>query len=469
MREAFPDVTLPADNGFYTKVDRWKRIFEGQPDWSKVKKVGLQDGGTRRLNMLGMAKILCDEFSHECFAEQVEVSCSDEQYQGFITEFFNREGFWNNLPILLSKGFSLGGCCMREYIENGRVRLNFVDGECFYPLSWDNNRITGGVFSDVTARGDNYYTLFELHRLENDTVTTECRLFRSPNPNALGVRVPLSELYDMAADSVSYDSDTPFFQYFKPDISNNQQTDLPLGISVYANCTDTLKSLDTVFDSFVREYVLGRKRIIVPSSCIQTVVDTATGEVRRYFDTDDEVYQALSCDEDRALHITDNTVSLRVQEHVDGINALLNTLCAQVGLSPGTLSFDRSGGMKTAAEVISEQSKTAQTMKSNKNLLVEFIEDMCRAVFKLAVFSGELPQADYELSVGFRDNIVIDDNTLIDNNVKLVSAGLKSKLTAIMEVLHCDEETARKELERIRKENTDDFSAEGERFDPSTV
>jgi hypothetical protein len=42
---------------------------------------------------------------------------------------------------------------------------------------------------------------------------------------------------------------------------------------------------------------------------------------------------------------------------------------------------------------------------------------------------------------------------MIDNNIKLVAAGLKSKLSAVMEVLKCDENTAMAEIERINKEN----------------
>ena len=264
-----------------------------------------------------------------------------------------------------------------------------------------------------------------------------------------------------------YPVSVPAFQYWKPDISNNQQTTLPLGVSIYANCIDTLKALDTVFDSFVREYILGKKRIIVPSSCIRTVVDPESGKSTSYFDTDDEVYQALKCDEDRDLKITDNTTVLRVQDHVNGINALLNILCSQVGLSAGALSFDQSKGMKTATEVVSENSKTAQTMKANKNLLVEFIEGMIKAVLELAVYSGELPKKEYSLSVAFKDNVIIDDNTLIENNINLVAAGLKSKVSAVMEIMKCDEATARAELEKIKQENSEMISAEGENFDPS--
>lgn len=67
--------------------------------------------------------------------------------------------------------------------------------------------------------------------------------------------------------------------------------------------------------------------------------------------------------------------------------------------------------------------------------------------------SGEISAREYSVTVGWNDNIIIDDNTLIDNNIKLVSAGLKSKIKAIMEVQKCDEATAREELARMSEES----------------
>ena len=59
---------------------------------------------------------------------------------------------------------------------------------------------------------------------------------------------------------------------------------------------------------------------------------------------------------------------------------------------------------------------------------------------------------DLEVSVNFDDSVIEDTNATIDRNIKLVQGGLRSKLTAIMEIEKCDEATARKELERIAED-----------------
>ena len=58
-----------------------------------------------------------------------------------------------------------------------------------------------------------------------------------------------------------------------------------------------------------------------------------------------------------------------------------------------------------------------------------------------------------EVTVDFDDSIIEDTNTTIDRNIKLVEGGLRSKLSAIMEINKCTEPEARKELKRIAEEN----------------
>lgn len=57
-----------------------------------------------------------------------------------------------------------------------------------------------------------------------------------------------------------------------------------------------------------------------------------------------------------------------------------------------------------------------------------------------------------DVTVDFDDSIIEDTNTTIDRNIKLVQAGLRSKLSAIMEINKCDEATAQKEMERIAED-----------------
>jgi A118 family predicted phage portal protein len=228
---------------------------------------------------------------------------------------------------------------------------------------------------------------------------------------------------------------------------------------------DTLHALDIAYDSFVREFRLGKKRIIVPARMIKQVVDPVSGKPVRYFDATDETYEALSTDDPDSLKIQDNSVELRVEEHVAGINAFLNILCLQVGLSAGTFSFDAKNGLKTATEVVSENSKTYKTVKNFQNMIKPAIERLVDNIIAVASlydleYDGAsikaLAEQGYEVSVMMDDGITQDRQTNINEGMALVNAKLMSKKKFLTDPKYgqgLTEEQADAELQQIASES----------------
>ena len=279
--------------------------------------------------------------------------------------------------------------------------------------------------------------------------------------NILGWWYPLNIMYPTLSPATEFDQlKQTMFQYIRTIVANFADDNSPLGMSVYASALDTLHSLDIAFDSLQREFVLGKKRIIVPAQCIKTFKD-GSGRMRRYFDATDEVWEALATDNPEGLKITDNTVELRIEEHVSAINALLAILCAQVGFEPGILSFDMTSGLKTATEVISQNSKTYSTVQNQQNNFREALERMVDSIIELSVRYGiewkgqsieSLAADGYSKSVKFDDGIIQDKDTNIDRGIKLVGAGLMSKFKMMTGTLGYTPEEAQVEIQRIAKE-----------------
>ena len=57
------------------------------------------------------------------------------------------------------------------------------------------------------------------------------------------------------------------------------------------------------------------------------------------------------------------------------------------------------------------------------------------------------------MRIAFSARQTVDRTEMIDRNIKLVEAGLRSRISAVMEVLDCTEEEAKRELSRIKEEN----------------
>ncbi len=454
-RRAFPDTILPDCENYYRSIiSQWEDIYKGEPPWAYTKKSGLYGKGERRLSMLHCAKVLCDSMAALTFSSQADIYCSSHKQQTYVNRVLQENGFWENMPSFFSRAYALGGGALRVFINGGKTCIDYVDADCFIPTGNSPGCISEGIFRSRYCKGGIYYTLLERHSMSDGHVVTDRALFSSKN-GTLGNPVPLDILFEELDEHSEYERFTePMFSYFRPAAANNLADGSMLGLSCFANCIDTLRSIDIAFDSLSREFVLGRKRIIVPSSCIRTVVDPDTGNISRYFDADDEVYQALKCDEERDLKITDNTAELRVSEHTEAINALLDILCFQTGLSTGTLSFSPAG-VKTAAEIKSMETRTEMTMQLNRCLAAELIERTVRCIIRCGIISGELPDEDINVRITFSDRQTVDRSEIIEQNIRLVEAGLRSRVSAVMAVLDCTEEEALSELEKIRRERND--------------
>ena len=86
----------------------------------------------------------------------------------------------------------------------------------------------------------------------------------------------------------------PLFQLITPNICNNIDLDSPLGISVYANAIRRSEgNSDLVYDSYMNEFVLGRKRIMVPISQAKRQMQE-DGVSAPVFDPNDAVYYLAS-------------------------------------------------------------------------------------------------------------------------------------------------------------------------------
>jgi A118 family predicted phage portal protein len=407
----------------FTNVEHWKDIYFGGGAWRYVHKGGL-DRGLRRVNSLGAARSVCAELASLCFASQAYLEFKDKYAEKFVTETLQDNGFWKCFPMFLEKVFALGGGVIKTYSEGDKVKLDFVGADMFFPTQFDEKNVYGGIIVSRPERGGKGYCHIERHEKTGDGFAIYNQLFDEDCRE-----INLSELYPNLHKKITVRNiGEPLFVYFRPAFSNNV-SGCPLGTSVFANAEDIIKSIDIVFDSLEREFVLGKKRIIVPTSAIQGIYDR-DGTLKRYFDTSDEVYQALSANDREELKITDNTSELRVTEHTEALELLLDLLCSQVGLSHGTLSY-LNGGNKTAAEILHQGTKTQRTKTSHQQIIREGLLELCRNIALLGKATEDIPLdsaiEDCIPKIIFADSCTEDNTAKIENALKLLEAGIITK------------------------------------------
>ena len=271
---------IPINEESYKQIDIWKAIYSGHyGDWHNVKYHTIDGQKSRKMASLNMAKVISQEMAALIFNEKCSINISDKALADDIKNVLDANNFIKEFQRYLEYTFALGGMVIKVYWDEG-IKLSYVTADCFIPIAWDNKHITEGVFVNEVSKGDKKYTLLEWHLVEGEEYVIKNELYESKNQGDLGVKVSLTTLYpDLEEEVRIKDLSKPMFVYFKPNTANNLDLSSPLGISLYANSLDTLKSLDIAFDSFQREFVLGKKRIIVPTSAIKTVVDPISGMI----------------------------------------------------------------------------------------------------------------------------------------------------------------------------------------------
>ena len=487
---------VPSYEQFYNfGIYIWKFLYRGfYRAWHMIPAPTIANpNGQREVYRMNAPKAVCSELAGLVWGEECEINVTmDGREQSeepdplgeFVKAVLADNAFREKMQESIEQGLALGGSAMKVWHDirrdaegneiegTDRICIGYAMADQFIPISWDNASVRECVFISRIAKGGWYYTRLEWHTWDGMTYAVKNELYRaemqkgasSDSQDILGIRVPLAEVYPELAEETIVPVGESLFCYWRTPIANNLDDNSPLGMSIYGNALETLHSLDICFDSFVREFRLGKKRIIVPARAVRTVIDPQTQQIRRYFDPGDETYEALATDDPADLKITDNSVVLRVDEHVSAINAFLNILCLQLGFSSNTFSFDSKGGIKTATEVVSENSKTFKTIKTVQNQIKPAIEHLVRSIVDVASMYemewegqkvADLAAGGYHVNVVFDDGITQDRQTNINEGVMLVGAGLLSKYTFLTDPKYgqgLTEEQAQAELQRIKGE-----------------
>lgn len=432
--------TVPDET--FSHIDEWLEWYQGYVKQFHSYSVynGMNRITQKRMTM-GMAKKVAEDWANLILNEKVAIKAG--KYSERLQEILDRNNFRVRGNQLVELTYALGTGAFVEYLADGEIVVDYIRAEMIYPISWDNGEITECAFGSYRTDTGRESIYLQIHRLgseegeNSDAYYIENHLIDAKT----GEKLELGDTEEIIDTRAEF----PLFQIIVPNIQNNIQLDSPMGISVYANAIDQLKGCDLIYDSYLNEFVLGKKRIIVPQSMAKIEMGQS-GDIRPIFDPNDTVYYAMPTDRNDDNKITENNMQIRAQEHELGIQRALDLLSLKVGMGTGRYQFDASGGAKTATEVISDKSDLYQNLRKNEIPVKAAVIAMGKAI---AFLDGK---EEVEVTVDFDDSIMEDSSATIDKNTKLVNAGLRSKLTAIMEIDKCSEEEAQKELERIAKE-----------------
>ena len=417
-----------------TYIEQWKSWYQGS-----VKSFHnyFIYNGQRKVNKkrftLNMAKEVSEDWADILWSEKCKISLKDENTQKQFDELADSLDLYTLITQLIEKSGALGTemAVVSAYdiiknedgmtldVSNAKTRVNIVDIDWIFPLSWDNTGITECAFGSVKYIGGQKHVVLSVHKLnDKGNYVIYNHLFSETNGN-------LTEVLGQEGTENEFDtkSNVKWFATFKPLLTNNLFENSPFGIPHYANAIDVMKTVDIDFDAFKNEVKDGRRRTFARAE----MFNYDNGEQKLTFDPNDTDIYMLPKGANKDDLIQSDTTNLRVNEQIEALNTSLNILGNKVGFEIDHYKYD-GGKLQTATAVISANSKMFRRKKKLEIGYESAIYDLAKAICYVSSTFGKYNINTDDMVVLFDDGVLEDTESIANRAMREVNAGLLSRV-----------------------------------------
>ena len=441
-----------------TYIDQWKSWYTGN-----VKNFhnyfiynGKKKTNQKRYTM-NMAKEISEDWSDILWSEKCKISLKDESSQEQFDELINSLDLYSLINQSLEKSGALGTemavVSVYDLIKNddgmyldvseAKTRVDLVDIDWIYPLSWNNKEITECAFGSVHYSGGQKYVVLSVHKIgDNGNYVIYNHLFRETNGN-------LTEITEENDTMREFDtkSNIKWFALFKPLLTNNLFNNSPFGIPHYANAIDNMKAVDISFDALKNEIQDGRKRIFARAE----MFNYEDGTQRWTFDPNDTSIYQLPSGANKDDLIQSDSDTLRTQQQIETLNTNLNILGNKVGFGENHYHFD-GVNLSTATAVVSSNSKLFRRKKKLEIGYESAIYDLVKAICYASTAFGKYNINSDDMVIQFDDSIIEDKEAESNRALRELSAGVLGRVEYREKIFGETPEIAEEAIKKIKEE-----------------
>ncbi|WP_394526546.1 phage portal protein [Lacrimispora sp. JR3] len=406
----------------YRAIGVWKSWYQGNVRGFHRYKI-CNGANTVRCDRLsaGMAKMLSEDLADDLMNEKVGITMPEEPEKNFVDDILNQNNWAvqsNNyqerkcytgtvayVPFLDKAEIAVDGSVIPG---EGTISINYFDAEDIYPLSWVNGIITECAFVSVRVIKGKKYAHIQMHVMEGNEYVIQNYVVECTSGAGTEIRPEdwkQLKPFESMSEKVYTGSDKRQFVIDRLNNVNNIDPDSPMGVALFANAIDQLKGIDTVYDSYVNEFVLGKKRIFVAPEMLARNED---GDP--VFDPNDVTFYQLPEDSLKDKPLIEVNMDIRAEQHSRAMNDFLNILSVKCGFGTQHYRFE-SGSIQTATQVISENSDMYKTIKKHEIILDSAIKELVKIILRLGNVLGKGLDEEAEVLVDFDDSIIEDKAT----------------------------------------------------------
>lgn len=301
-----------------------------------------------------------------------------------LNELAEEDGWASTLLEAAEIGSALGGFYLRPAWDQtlaDRPLLTFIHPDHAVP-EWRWGQLVAVTFWREVLRDDKgvVWRHLERHETVNGTGVILHGLYAG-DADRLGISRPLGEHAETAglADEIPLPGGIRLDVRYVKNALNRRHRGKPIGRADTSGCEDIMDALDETMTAWMREIRLAKPRIIVPSEFLES-----KGRGRgKTFDVDAEIFSPLEMDpaNQEKAGITVAEFDLHTEKYAATCLDLFERIVRTAGYSPGSFGLQSTGvegggGLKTATQVDSEDSKSNRTTGRKQGYTRRPLEDV---------------------------------------------------------------------------------------------
>ena len=369
-------------------------------------------GTAYKLQRLNFAKRCCSDDANLC--EVLEINAGPGEQNDAVNDILNAGEFQTQYRKQLEKTSADGtvACYIRldnaTLLDNGKatggdIRLNYVEADCFIPLTVVNDIVTEAGFSGTSLRGGKKQTTLVLFVLnESGLYEAETHVFDEKG----------NELQEYATTAILGDV-KPFAVMRNAEVNNLDGME-GYGLPKLWNAIPMLKALELCYNVLFGDLDKADKLLLVNEMLCKFDNDgnpiTPCEQAKKVFVM---LGQKLPGKDDQRLVQEYNPV-IRVDDLTKTFELLRSLLSLMFGYGTKKYSFEN-GQITTATEYIGERQDQMQELNRQRQEARRYIQDICRAVMWFSnTFHGTAYNLESEILVDFDDSYITDKESELE-------------------------------------------------------
>lgn len=415
-------------------IELFYDIWRGIQNWLNYK-YKLANGQTveAKLKTLNMPRYICRMWANNYANEDTNITIPDDKSNERLQEIFsdtNLYGRFNNFCEMFM-GLGIGATAVETDIAvnpetkeaakhpNAQIKINMIPGRRVVPITVEDGEVTECAFFSFFTGG----ARMVIHYLVNDEYHIAIFKAQGGNGNYAFNWKDYSDLPTGAKKN------TPLFQIWKPNLTDEDEVDQSVGTSIFAMALDTFKQLDLGYTAYYKEVKLGQKVKFMSNETLDFDED---GKLIVPFDENDESIIYIKDASDAGAKMQEFNGELRIDAITKFINTNLNCAAMLCGLGQTQFEFDGGGGrpIQTATGVIAKQTELYRNVVKQENYATSCFRKLVLAIAHMNNTWTDNQKIEIkkksDIQVVYDDNIVEDTASKKQSELQEVQAGVMS-------------------------------------------